>query len=179
MSNTNFFSLFRLLCKFPHRLSERSPLHPSPARSVTPPRAIRSPPPRRVVRQVAAAPADSGPPIKSGVLPGQPAIGSRMPPAEERSAVPAVKRSGASVDKGDAVSGRRCEKRKLEGGESLGLPPIKLKLSLRPVADDASLDSQYKVKPRVLKFHLGIVFVFVCEEQGRGPFFPYIFIKYR
>jgi hypothetical protein len=130
MSNTIFLST--LIVQIPHRLSERSPLHPSPARSVTPPRAIRSPPPRRVVRQVAAAPADGGPPTKSSVLPVQPAMGSRMPPA--------------SVDKGDAVSGRRCEKRKLEGGESLGLPPIKLKLSLRPVADDASLDSQYKVK---------------------------------
>jgi hypothetical protein len=150
--------------QIPYRLSERSPLHPSPARSVTPPRAIRSPPPRRVVRQVAAAPADSGPPIKSSVLPVQPAIGSRMPQAEERS-VPAAKLSVVPADK-DAVSGRRCEKRKLEGGESLGLPPIKLKLSLRPVADDASLDSQYKVKPRVLKFRLEIVFVFVCEEQG-------------
>jgi hypothetical protein len=87
-----------------------------------------------------------------------------MPQAEERS-VPAAKLSAVPADK-DAVSGRRCEKRKLEGGESLGLPPIKLKLSLRPVADDASLDSQYKVKPRVLKFRLEIVFVFVCEEQG-------------
>jgi hypothetical protein len=29
------------------------------------------------------------------------------------------------------------------------LPPIKLKLSLRPVADDASLDSQYKVKAAI------------------------------
>jgi hypothetical protein len=66
-----------------------------------------------------------------------------MPPAS------VDKDAAASVDKGDAVSGRRCEKRKLDGGESLGLPPIKLKLSLRPVADDASLDSQYKVKAAI------------------------------
>jgi hypothetical protein len=39
---------------------------------------------------------------------------------------------------------RRVEKRKLEGGESI-LPPIKLKLSLKPAAD-TSADSEYKVK---------------------------------
>jgi hypothetical protein len=51
----------------------------------------------------------------------------------------------------DASAPRRVEKRKLEeGGESAGsLPPIKLKLSLKPAAD-TSADSEYKVKQPVI-----------------------------
>ena len=116
-------------------IAERSPLQPSPVRSVTPPRA-KSPtrrgvrPPQHLLTVASDSHVDSSSSSRASLQGGQTTL-SGLP--------------GGSEDYQTEVTslGRRVEKRKLEGGDSV-LPPIKLKLSLRPAAD-TSADSQYKV----------------------------------